>query len=271
MRPSPISPQTISYIGRTGYIAKGIVYGLFGLLTLRATLLGYGQPQGAESAFLVIARQPFGRILLAIVAGGLWAFVAWRVIQLWLDPERKGQDLAGWTRRGGCGMSALLYLSLAFTALAGTFGSLGGGTGKQGTTAMILSYPGGRVLIILGGLGVIGAGLYQIYRGYSASFMQSYDLSAMSAEEVTWAKRIGRFGLCARGLTFLILGGVLAQAGIMHDSSKVGGLGEVLSALNRTPFGVTLFLAVATGFIAYGVYCLSRARYKQFVKHESRE
>lgn len=232
MRSSPIRPKAISYIGRTGYTAKGIVYGLFGLLTLRAGVLGYGQPEGAESAFLVIAQQPFGQILLVLVAGGLLAYVVWRLLQFGLDPEGQRNNLAGWVRRAGYGISALVSISLGLTALAGAFGSWGVGDEKKITTALVLDYPGGRVLVILGGIGVIGAGFYQLYRGITASFMEGYDRSAMSPTQKTWARRLGRLGLCARGVTFLILGGFLAQAAIAHDASKIGGLGEALAALN---------------------------------------
>jgi hypothetical protein len=265
-----LSPRIISQIGRIGYTAKGVVYGLFGLLALRSAFLGYGKPAGAESTLLVIASQTFGRVLLLAVAVGLLAFVVWRGIQLILDPEGKGSDFAGWLRRAGCGISAIVYLSLGTTAVLGAAGTWGGGSGKRENTERVFQLPGGRFLVIGFGLALAGVGLYHFYRAYKSTFMQSYDLSAMTQAEKTWAERIGWYGLTSRGITFLIIGGFLLQAGFDKDSSKVGGLGDAFNALNRQAFGFVLFAIVAAGFVCYGIYCFSRARYKQFVKHEQR-
>lgn len=265
-----LSQKTISYIGRTGYTAKGIVYGLFGLLALQAAYFGQAKPEGTKSTFFLISRQPFGQVLLVAVALGLFAFVAWRGIQTVLDPEDKGSDSFGWARRVGCGISGLLYLGLALSGLGVAFGSGGGGSSDSQRAAWILSVPGGQLLVILAGLIVVGVGGHHFYRSYTAKFMKSYDLSAMSPEEKTWAERLGRYGLAARGVTFLIIGGFLLEAGITYDPSKVGGLGKAFDSLSRQTYGQVLFAIVAAGFVAYGIYCLSRARYKQFFKREDR-
>lgn len=152
----------------------------------------------------------------------------------------------------------------------GVLGTWGNGSSNQAKTAIVLGLPGGQFLVAAFGLGVIGVGAYHFYRVHQASFMQSYDTSAMSQTEKVWAERIGRFGLGCRGIVFLILGIFLVQAALQYDPSEVGGLGKALDSLSRRTYGAILFLIVALGFVAYGAYCFSRARYKQFVKHESR-
>lgn len=62
-------------LGRFGYIARGIVFAIVGIFLFQAAL--YNNPSKATSingALVAVASQPYGTVLLAIIAAGLIAF-----------------------------------------------------------------------------------------------------------------------------------------------------------------------------------------------------
>ena len=79
-----------------------------------------------------------------------------------------------------------------------------------------------------------------------------------------WAKRIGRFGLAARGVTFGMIGGFLISAAGPADPQHEKGLDGALYALAQQPLGTWLLGMVALGLVAYGIFCFSRAWYCHF-------
>ncbi|NEQ27723.1 MAG: DUF1206 domain-containing protein [Microcoleus sp. SIO2G3] len=52
----------------------------------------------------------------------------------------------------------------------------------------------------------------------------------------TWATRIGRFGLAARGIVYSIIGFFLIQAARLSNSNRVRGLEGALDSLARQPY-----------------------------------
>lgn len=254
-------------LARLGYAAKGVVYILVGLLAVQVALGTGGSLEGSQGVMKTIAAQPFGSVLLILTALGLVGYVAWRFVQAVLDPDNKGTDVTGIVKRIGYAVSGVIYAFLAFSAVRIVLsGSGGSGNAQQTWTARLLSQPLGQWLVALVGVIIIGVGLYHFYRAYKASFLKNYN-SEMSAEEKHWARRIGRFGLTARGVTFLIIGGFFIQAARQSDASEAQGLDAALTTLAQQAYGPWLLGVVALGFVAYGIYCFSYARYRGFEVH----
>ncbi|HMB92829.1 MAG TPA: DUF1206 domain-containing protein [Rhodothermales bacterium] len=254
-------------LARLGYVAKGVVYTIIGILAVQVAWGTGGSIQGSQGAIKTIASQPFGSVLLILTALGLVGYVTWRFVQAVLDPDNKGTDATGLVKRVGYAVSGVTYALLAFSAVRLVLsGSSGGGNAQQTWTARLLSQPFGQWLVGIVGAIIIGVGLYHFYRAYKASFMKHYN-NDMSAQEKHWAKRIGRFGLSARGVTFLIIGGFFIQAARQSDASEAQGLDAALTTLAQQSYGPWLLGVVALGFVAYGIYCFSRARYRRFEVH----
>ena len=108
---------------------------------------------------------------------------------------------------------------------------------------------------------ILGVGLYHFYQAYQATFMRAYNSGAMRPQQRQWAKRIGQFGLSARGVTFCMIGSFVITAAMQADPREAKGLSGAFNALARQPYGPWLLGIVALGFVAYGVYYFSRARY----------
>ncbi len=252
-------------VARAGYATKGVVYGIVGVLALQTAFGSGGEAEGSKGALGAIATQPFGQILLGLTAIGLLAYALWRFVQAIVDTEDEGTDAKGLFKRIAFVVSGLSYAFLAYWAGSAVLGSgSGGGTSKEAFTAKVLAQPFGQWLVGLVGLILLGVGVYHFIRAYKASFMKHYKQGEMSGKEKRWAKRIGQFGLSARGVTFCLIGGFVIQAALQRDPSEAGGLSEALSTLARQPYGPWLLGVVALGFVAYGIYCVSRARYRYF-------
>lgn len=249
---------------RFGFAAKGVVYALVGLLAAQAALGVGGQTTDTGGALQTIVTQPFGKILLSLVAVGLIGYVLWRLVEAVMDPEHKGTDAQGIVQRLGYAFNGLAYAGLAVSAAQLVLGSgkrSSSDATTQDWTARLLAQPFGQWLVVLGGMLVIGLGFYQFYEAYKAKFKRKLRLDQMSDSEQTWAVRLGRLGLAARGVTFAIIGGFLIQAARQSDPSQARGLGGALQALAQQPFGPWLLAVVALGLVAYGLYTLVQARY----------
>ncbi len=259
--------QGIDRMARTGYFTKGIVYIIIGVMAVQAAFNVGGDTEGTRGAILEIGSQPFGQVLLALTAIGLLGYALWRFIAAGVDPYGDGSDAKGIAKRVGFAVSGITYLGLAIWAarivLGGSSGGSQGGS-SEAWTAKLMAQPFGVWLVGLVGAVIVAIGLYHFYKAYEANFMRRYDSGAMNQRQRTWARRLGRFGLSARGVTFVIIGGFLIQAAAQTDPSETGGLPEALQTLEQQPYGPWVLGIVAAGFVAYGAYCMTRARFSTF-------
>jgi hypothetical protein len=258
------SSDWLETFARVGYIAKGVVYAIVGVLAVQVAVGSGGSTTGSRGAIREIASGPFGQILLGLTALGLACYAVWRLILATMDPKNKGTDAEGATKRVGYAASGLVNLALALYAAQIITGSGGGGSSKQELTAQLMSQPFGLWIVGFIGATVIGVGLYHFYKAANATFMKHYRASEMDHQTRKWAKRLGQWGISARGVVFTIIGVFLIQAALQADPSETRGLGGALDTLAQQPYGPWLLGLVAAGLVAYAVYCFSYARYRHF-------
>ncbi|MBD1850061.1 DUF1206 domain-containing protein [Leptolyngbya sp. FACHB-711] len=259
----------IEKLARLGFAAKGIVYFVVGLLAAQAAFGTGGKTTDSSGALSTIVTQPFGKFLLALVTIGLIGYALWRLVQTIFDPEHAGEPTKAKqiAQRIGYGLSALTYSGLALTAIKLIMGNpTSGGDSTQDWTARFMAQPFGRWLVGLAGLVVIGVGLAYLYEAFIAKFQRHFNLNLMSESERQWTKRLGQFGIAARGIVFGIIGLFLTLAALRQNANEARGLGGALAALAAQPFGPWLLGIVALGFIAYSIYSLIEARYRQ-IRH----
>jgi hypothetical protein len=251
-------------LARLGYAAKGVVYMLVGGLALAAAFGERGQAEGTDGALASVVSAPFGRALLGIIAFGLAGHVVWRLVQAGLDPERRGTDAKGLGQRAGLALSAAIYSALALEALRLARGAGGGSGGDSAShwTARALDLPLGRILVGLAGLGVAAYGVAQGVKAYRSDVCKKLDLSDLGAQGRTNVERIGRAGLAARGVVFVLVGGFLVSAAWQERAAEARGLDGVLRTLEGQTYGPVLLGLVALGLAAYGVFQLVQARYR---------
>ena len=253
----------LRFLERLGYAARGALYTVMGLLALGIALsVGRGQATDLSGSLVYLIANPYGKVVLIVMAIGLAAYSLWGFIRAIYDPLHRGSDASGYMARLGFVTSALSYAGLVILALqilAGSGGASGDSTQK--TIASILNHPGGGILTIVIGLIAIGIGLGQFLEAYRATFKKDLKGAEMSERERTNVIRLGRFGMFARGVTFLVIGWFIVQAGLHHDPGQVQGFGGAFTFLLVQPFGRVLLGIVALGFVALGLHSFACARW----------
>lgn len=247
-------------LARAGYGARGVVYLLLGVFSLTSAFWSGSQPDGASGALSGLLDLPFGRILTALVALGLLGYVLWKLAQGLLDADHVGDVSKGLFTRGGQLVSAgaNLFLMLTAARLAITGGGATGG-GEEAASAWLLRQPFGPFALGLAAVAVIAAGAVQIWYGASGGYRKRLSLPTRYRD---WMDQICRFGLMARGLILIIIGGFLSYAAFTLSPEKAAGTTEALDYVHGLPFGPWLYGAVALGLVAFGAYGLIEARYR---------
>jgi len=253
----------LELLERLGYVVRGLLYAVMGILVLRIAVgIGGGQATDLSGSMVFLIGNPFGKLVLIVVIVGLAAYSVWGFIRAIYDPLHRGSNASGYMARLGFVSSALSYLAIvvfALQILAGSSTATGDSTQK--TIASVLTHPAGGWLTILIGLIAIGVAVGQFIESYRATFARDLKGAEMSASERNIAVKLGRFGMFARGVTFLVIGWFLIQAGIHNDASQAHGFGGAFLFLLSQPFGHILVGIVALGFIALGLHSFACARW----------
>lgn len=255
----------VGRLARSGYAAKGVVYIVAGGLAVMAALGVGGEVTDARGAMRSIARQPFGRVMLGVVAFGLVAYVLWRWVQSITDADDKGNKLKGIALRVGYFGSGVIYAGLSVSAARVLLRAYDDGapSAAQSWTAWVMELPFGAWLVALAGVGVVGYGVYQFYKSYSAKFRKRLKLADMSEGAQRWATLLGRVGYAARGAVFVIIGSLVIKAALNFNPKHAQGLDGALELLARSSYGAYLLFGVAAGLVVFGVYELVEARYRR--------
>lgn len=255
------SGRGVVVAARLGYAAKGIVYSVLGVLAIMFVLGEGGGLTDGKGAIKEIGSQPFGDVLLWIIALGLACYALWSAVRAVLDPAHVGTDRKGLTKRIGYAFSFVWHVLLAVYAAQLAYGSGAGGGSSKGWVAQLMSFPLGQLLVAVVGAITAGFGFVQIYKAVADKVSEEFSTAEMTGPMKRLARPIARIGIGARGLVFPVIGGSLIVAAIRQQPGRAEGFSDALHNLARQPFGEFLIAFVAAGLFAYGLYLLSIARY----------
>ena len=256
-------------LARVGLVAKGISYGLVGGLALAVAAGHGGKATSRTGALATVADESWGKLLLILLALGFAAYAIWRVVQAVAeredpsDGEAKG-PAKKWGKRAGYLGRGLIYAGLTYTTvrlLTGSGAEQSQNEKARQTTAAVFDWPGGRWIVGAAGLVIIGAGLWNLYRGVSTKFEDKWR-GGMSRTEQTWGSRAGVVGHVARGVVFGLIGIFMTKAATDYDAQDAIGFDGALRKLAEAAYGPWLLGLTAAGLVAYGIYCLVDARYR---------
>ncbi|MFC0681095.1 DUF1206 domain-containing protein [Lysobacter korlensis] len=241
---------------RIGYAVNGLLHGVIGGLAI-AVALGTGDNPDQSGALSALASTPGGGALLWVMVVGFAALGLWQLLETLL--VRDADTKRRWIGRVKEGGKAVVYLSLAVSALR--FAVPGGSSGGDSTrdfTARLLGQPFGVLLLLLLAALVIGVGGFFIVKGVRKKFLEDIRTPTGSAGDATVV--VGVAGYVAKGIALVVVGVLFGVAAVTTDPEQATGLDAALLALAELPYGVAVLIAVGVGFIAYGVYCVVRAR-----------
>ena len=253
----------IEILARTGYAARGVVYLVIGYFAVRAAL-GPSEAKGTEAALVSILAQPFGNVLLWIMAFGMAAFCVWRLVQAVRDTDDHGSDGKGLAIRAALVGGGLSYAGVGLLAVAiarGTRRSAesGGGDPTGGWLAAIHDAGLGWLLTYGVAALFLAVGAAHIVKGIRAGFEKYF---RCGEDVMQWLRPLSRFGLIARGVVFAIIAVLVFSGGRAYDAANRPGLLEALQSVQGFSFGWMILLVIALGLVAFGVYSLAEARYR---------
>lgn len=260
----------VDRLARLGFVSRGVVYAVIGLLALNIAWRGTSGDASAskEGALREIAERSFGRTLLLVLAVGLAGYALWRLSEAaWGKRDEDDEAKRSAKRLLSAGKAGaylvLLASTLRFVAEGPSAAGGGGDEQEQTMTARVLDWPGGRALAIAVGIGLLGGGLYVVYRAVAQKFDKRLDTSDMGPITGRVVDVAGTCGLIARGLVFALVGFVLVKAALDHEPQEAKGIDGTLKLIAAQTYGTVLLTATALGLIAYGIYSLAEARYRQ--------
>ena len=250
---------------RFGHLAKGIIYLIIGGLAIATIVGNSGSIEGGRGVIQWINEQPFGRILLGLVAIGLFSYTAWRWLKVFLGKGGDEDDKKDTVYRIAWFFSGLSYLGLGIVAaraaiMGGSSGGQGGGQRQEVITWLIQQSWGPTVVIILGVI-IAGVAIFQLVKGVKEKYLENIDLSSANHKERKSITTLGKIGHLARAAVFAIMAYFLILAGATVDPGKFKGTEGVLEWLRQNSYGTILLGLAAIGLIAYAVFTLAKAKY----------
>ncbi len=261
---------------RVGWIAKGIVYALTGVLALFIGLRTQGQVADGEGeasqsgAIARIAENSFGVSLLYVMAAGLVIYSLWRLVTVVLPAEN---SVKGWLTRAGYVVSAIVYLLLAWTAVL--FARDPNRPEDQedrkveGFTRDLLDSGAGRALLVLVGVVmVVIAGVF-LWKALKATFTAELLPGSVGPISHDMLVMLGRIGWVGRSAMMALIGVLLTQAAINYDAEEAQGLDGSLRQAAESTVGRILVVVVGAGLLVYGVFCALSAPKQRLVGADS--
>ena len=245
-----------------GHLAKGVVYLMVGGLAI-ATVIGEasGGPEGPQRIVTYLKDEPFGKILLGLLALGMFAYCAWRWYKAIADESDEGTDRQGIMHRSSYAMSGTMYGLLGVYTVTQLTGS-GPEGNKQALLVELMQQPFGLVAVGFLALAAVYAAYRQYDRAVHETFLQELHTDRMEPAERETYRWMGKLGYGSRVVVYLIVAYFLVKVILAQDAGQYRGLGGVLQLISRG--GGTVFLVIiALGLFLYGAFVLVKARYRK--------
>ena len=209
-----------------------------------------GQAQGTSSALADLENSTGGGIVLFLIFLGMLAYALWRVIDAIWDLDDHGDDGKGMAARIAVAVTGLIHLSIAAIAFSllfaggGSGGSSGSGSGGGGSSSLqsgvstVMQWPGGRWIVGIIGLVVLGAAGYFFYKGWKETYRRYLSANRFTTN---WNGAL-RAGLFAHGAVVAIIGA--NPRTILLGLSMIAGSPLWFFLIELIVFNVVLVIAI---------------------------
>ncbi|WP_406406995.1 DUF1206 domain-containing protein [Streptomyces halstedii] len=259
--------QAVDLGARAGFVARGVIYLLVGVLALRIAFSGgSGKQADRGGAIAEVADKPFGSVLLWALGAALAGMALWR-----LSEAVFGQAGPDGRTRGKRAMAAgrfVFYGFVSYSVLSYATGNRGSGSGSSDrrtddVTAKALGWTGGQWIVGVAGAVVMGAGLWIAFRAVTRTYHKHLKMAEMTRRARQAVDVVGVFGGAARGTVFATAGGFAIAAAVRHEPGKAKGMDDTLRSFTQTPAGPWLLALIALGLAAFGLFSWANARWRK--------
>ncbi len=269
--------KKIARIRSAGFFTKGMVYLLLGTLTFMAALDLGGEISSRDGVIKFLLQLPLGKILVGIVALGLFAYSLWRIYEMLMNPKSNEdeENFKSDFKRFRFFYSGVLYGLIAYSFAKPLINDLAGNGANQDSDQNsdqkaalweLLSQDWGKPVLWIIAAVVAGQSLWQFYQAYKGKFMKKIDNYPDIKNEYEFIRKSGRMGYAARGVVFGILSFFLVQVILQHNANVYKGTEGALQYLLSFSYGQVLLGMVSLGLIGYGVFNIMVARHADLTK-----
>ena len=246
---------------RFGMVVYGVVHLIVAWLAIQLALGQHQANASQKGAMQTLAHQTFGPLLLWLIAVGMFVLTIWRVLEVFVGHQEYDGGKR-WRKRAVSAFKAVLYGYIGFLALEYAIGSgSSSGSGTSSYTAKLMNQPYGRWIVGGVGAAIIIYGLSYARRGWTDKFMDNLDARGTIGDTGTAYRWVGKIGYIAKGIAFMVVGGLFVAAAYTHEAKKSGGLDDALHTVLQQPFGPFLLILIGAGIACYGLFCFARARH----------
>jgi len=255
--------KPLEYLARGGFICYGVIHLLFAWLALQVAFGHSGQEGDQNGALQSLAGNAFGKVLLVIIAVGMVGLAIWQAFEA-IVGESGPKDKTAIAERVISGLRAIVYIWLAWTAVKIVTGANSSSAAKsQSKSSTVMAHTGGRWLVGLVGLVILGVGIGLVVYGVLKKFEKHLKTEEMRPAVRKSTRRLGMAGYAAKGAAYAIAGVLVVIAAVKYDPDKARGLDAALKTLAGHSYGPWLLALIAIGFAAFGVFCFSQAKYRK--------
>jgi hypothetical protein len=247
-----------------GFLARGVMYVVIGWIALLVAFRKTSQQADRTGALHELSGTPFGAAALWLLVVGFFGMALWRLSEaLYGAPGADGRK--AWSRLAALA-KAVVYAVIGYGVLKYAIGAGGPQSSDQQSvdlTATLMRHPGGKALVVVVGIALIGGGLYLGYQAWRKRFLKTLDLSHVHAGTRRLVEWLGRVGGIARGIVFVTAGVFLIVAAVRSQPRQAKGIDSALRALAATPLGPWLLVLVALGLVMFGLFSVCEARWRR--------
>jgi uncharacterized protein DUF1206 len=255
--------KPLEYLARGGFVAYGVIHLLFAWLALQVALGDSSGETDQGGALQTIGAQTGGKFLLILIIIGMVAMAIWQAFEAAIG-ESGPQDKRAVAERVVSACRAILYLYFAYLAYNVVNGaSKSQADSSQSATSSVMDHSGGRWLIGLVGLVVVGIGVGLVIYGVKKKFEDHLNTGQMTQSVRQTVRRLGIAGYSAKGVAYGIVGILIVSAAVTYDAEKARGLDGALKTLSSQSYGPWVLGLIALGIAAFGVYCFFQAKYRK--------
>lgn len=252
--------DSLKKVATIGFISKGLIYLVIGILSLLAALNLGGQSSGTGTALTFLKKQPFGQALLTALGVGLLCYSFWMFVRSIKNPEQIENDNKGKIKRIGFFITGLVYTFVAFLAFYHLFNPISENSGKSyvdflGPSTFSIAFISIGVILAVQAV-VLGVG---VFRG---DLLDQFNLEGKKYSQII--RGMGMFGYYARAFVVAIIAYFFLRAGLYSGDNEIKGIENAFSFLDKSTIGGILMIITAAGFVCYGVFYIMLTKYRSF-------
>jgi hypothetical protein len=251
--------EQMTWVARLGMGAHGAVYVLLGVVALLVSAGSETRNVDQRGALSELASHTGGWIVLVALAAGFAAYAVWMLSRVVFGdgPRGKGKVL-----RVESAFGFVAYALLTASTVSVLLGSRQSQEqSQQGISATVMSFPGGRILVGLAGLCIVGVAGYMLFQGLRTPFMKNFRPLPAALEVVI--RELGRVGSIGRAIVFGVVGVLVVSAAVSYEPQKAGGIDDAFRTALSQPYGRPMALAAAAALVAFGLYGLAEAAFRR--------